>query len=129
MKVVSGAPTRIYDVHHARKTGSPTSREAHGDGDPIVVRGRESRLQGKVGQVSQCPVHETGGMRTASDDGLKYQDTGDKFVRICQTSSSLESRMPGNWHVRFGEGYLETCRKVTRWVATPLQRRAGKYSG
>jgi len=33
----------------------------------------------------------------------------------------MESRMPGNWHVRFGEGHGETdCRKAARRsVPTP----------
>jgi hypothetical protein len=36
--------------------------------------------------------------------------------------------MPGNWHIRFGGGQLEKCRKVTRWLPTQPQR-AGKSGG
>jgi hypothetical protein len=50
-KVMSGVPTVVSDVHDARNTGLPTGRETYGDGVPIVVRGRESRLHGEVGQV------------------------------------------------------------------------------
>jgi hypothetical protein len=46
------------NVHHVRKAGWPTSREAHGHGVPIVVDGvtpiqgdGKYRLQGEVGQV------------------------------------------------------------------------------
>ena len=50
-KVMNGVPTVVYDVHDGRNTGWPTGRETDGHGVPIVVRGRESRLQGEVGQV------------------------------------------------------------------------------
>jgi len=49
MKVMSGVPTAIYDVHHARKAGWPTRGDPYGDGIPIVVSGWESQLQGEVG--------------------------------------------------------------------------------
>jgi hypothetical protein len=52
---------------------------------------------------------------------VSYQGTGKEAVRRVDLKL-LESRMPGNWHVRFGEGYLETCRQGTRWVATPPRK-------
>ena len=39
-------------MYRERNMGSPTGRETYGDGDPIVVGERESRLQGEVGQVA-----------------------------------------------------------------------------
>jgi len=36
-----------------KSTRSPTGREPHGDGDPIVVRGRESWPHGEAGQVDR----------------------------------------------------------------------------
>jgi hypothetical protein len=35
-----------------KNAGSPTGREPLGDGVPVVVSGRESRLHGEGGQVS-----------------------------------------------------------------------------
>jgi hypothetical protein len=46
---MSGIPTAIYIVHHARNAGWPKSREAQGHGIPIVVNGWESPPQGEVG--------------------------------------------------------------------------------
>jgi hypothetical protein len=40
--------------------GSPTGREPHGDGALVVVRGRESRLHGEGGQVSNDRQHARG---------------------------------------------------------------------
>src|SRR4051794_13044010 len=48
---MSGEPNPCSDVRHPRSLGSPTGREPYGDGAPIVVRGRESRSHGEVGQV------------------------------------------------------------------------------
>jgi hypothetical protein len=49
IKGMNGVPTTIYDVHHARKAGLPKRGDLYGDGIPIVVSERESRLQGEVG--------------------------------------------------------------------------------
>ncbi len=38
-------------VRFVRNSGSPTGRESYGDGDLVVVRGRESLLHGEGGQV------------------------------------------------------------------------------
>ena len=81
MKGMSGAPTRIYDVHHARKAGWPTRGDPQGHGLPIVVGGWENQLQGEVGEVGECPEHQTGGKRNAPGDGLMSQDTGQEVVR------------------------------------------------
>src|SRR3954454_7195363 len=35
------------------KAGSPVGREPHGDGAPVVVRGRESRPHGEGGQATR----------------------------------------------------------------------------
>jgi hypothetical protein len=50
-KEAKGEPNPTYYVQLARNAGSPTGRESYGDGAPIVVRGRESRLHGEGGQV------------------------------------------------------------------------------
>ena len=50
-KGTNGEPNPTYHVQLARNTGSPTGRESYGDGAPIVVRRRESRLHGEGGQV------------------------------------------------------------------------------
>lgn len=41
------------NVHYVRNARSPKSREAHGDGAFVVVRGRESRLHGEGRQVDR----------------------------------------------------------------------------
>jgi hypothetical protein len=41
----------VLNVNRAGTAGSPTGREPYGDGVPIVVRERESRLHGEGGQV------------------------------------------------------------------------------
>ena len=51
LKEANEEPKRTYHVQLARNSGSPTGRESYGDGDPIVVRGRESRPHGEGGQV------------------------------------------------------------------------------
>ena len=50
-KEANGEPNPTYHVQLARNTGSPKGRESYGDGAPIVVCGRESRLHGEGGQV------------------------------------------------------------------------------
>ena len=40
--------------------GSPTGREPYGDGALVVVRGRENRLHGEGGQVSNDRQHARG---------------------------------------------------------------------
>jgi hypothetical protein len=51
LKEANEGPTQTYYVQLARNSGSPKGRESYGDGDPIVVRGRESRPHGEGGQV------------------------------------------------------------------------------
>ena len=50
-KEANGEPNPTSHVQLVRNAGSPTGRESYGDGDPIVVRGRESLLHGEGGQV------------------------------------------------------------------------------
>lgn len=68
-KGLKRAPNSLYYIHHDRNSGLPKGRESYGDGDPIVVGGRESLLHvtgqvrhtgcgqqprpGEVGQVSE----------------------------------------------------------------------------
>jgi hypothetical protein len=49
-KGLKRAPTSLYHIHHDRNSGLPKGRESYGDGDPIVVGGRESLLH-VTGQV------------------------------------------------------------------------------
>jgi hypothetical protein len=44
-KDTNGAPTAVLNVTQARNAGLPKGREPYGNGDPIVVRGRESLPQ------------------------------------------------------------------------------------
>jgi hypothetical protein len=46
-----GGLNRARYVRHQGNSRSPVGREPHGDGAPIVVRGRESRPHGEGGQV------------------------------------------------------------------------------
>jgi hypothetical protein len=48
---MSGRPNPRYHVQDTGKLGLPKGREPYGDGAPIVVRGRENRPHGEVGQV------------------------------------------------------------------------------
>src|SRR5260370_41224743 len=50
-KGMNGTPQPRSDVFWFRNSGSPNGREPHGDGAPVVVRGRESRPHGEGGQV------------------------------------------------------------------------------
>ena len=50
-------------VNHARKTRLPTGREPYGNGVPVVVSGRESRLHGEGGQASQGNGRTWGNVR------------------------------------------------------------------
>jgi hypothetical protein len=53
LKGTNWAPTAVLNVTQARNAGLPTGREPYGNGAPVVVRGRESRLHGEGGQVSR----------------------------------------------------------------------------
>jgi hypothetical protein len=48
---MSGRPKSCYYVDTKGSMRSPKGCEPHGDGGPIVVRGRESRPHGEAGQV------------------------------------------------------------------------------
>ena len=72
-KVVNDPPTTVYDVHQVRNTGSPTQGDLHGDGFPIVVSERESRLQGKGGKMGDSLQKKSEEKRNATDDTLHYE--------------------------------------------------------
>ena len=65
LKVTNWAPTTVLNVVRARNAGSPTGGDPHGDGVPVVVRGRESRPHGEGGQVSEIATRK--GMRNADN--------------------------------------------------------------
>jgi len=55
-EAIQGDERSAYVALHRQlceNVGSPTGRESYGDGAPIVVCGRESRLLGEGGQVSR----------------------------------------------------------------------------
>jgi len=63
--------------------GSPTGREPYGDGVPIVVRGRESRLHGEGEQVSKMIQDaEVREMRTAETILNIIQDRGQRGLPL-----------------------------------------------
>jgi hypothetical protein len=109
----------------SRDTGSPTGREAQGDGAAVVVRGRENRLHGEGPQVlgrlevkaAVMATAETG-LAAYADPGVGRQSTGkpdeiERFlsglVRGCgKVPATATRRHPTLPHVRFDERDLET---------------------
>ena len=65
LKVTNRAPATVLNVVRARNAGSPTGGDPHGDGVPVIVRGRESRPHGEGGQVSEIATRK--GMRNANN--------------------------------------------------------------
>ena len=76
IKVMSGVPTAIYDVHHARKTGWPIRGDPQGHGIPRVVGERESRLQGEGEQGGQWSCLTGEEKRDAAVCSLTTETTG-----------------------------------------------------
>jgi hypothetical protein len=72
-KGLKRAPNSLYYIHHDRNSGLPKGRESYGDGDPIVVGGRESLL------------HAAGQARHAEKDAIRFWA---KWVR-CQRSPAF----------------------------------------
>ncbi len=88
-----------------RKAGLPTGREAHGSGAARVVAGVttgqgvwESHAQGEGRQGS-------GGLAQGGTRNADRRNCPRTHLR--EQALTLESRMPGNWHVRFGGGPTE----------------------
>lgn len=123
-----GVPAAIVDVHHARNSGWPKSRETHGDGVPRGVSERESRLQGEGGEAGECPANETRDKRHTVEEGLIQQETGKDTVRYLHPQAT-GAPDAGKLACPVRRGQLETCRKVTRWLPTRLGRRVGKLVG
>ena len=79
LKGMSGEPKGLSG-QPSRTTGSPNGREPHGDRALIVVSGRESRLQGEGGQVSEgkdsrrCEMHN-------NRSRIPPEDTGEPDAR------------------------------------------------
>ena len=74
-KGLKRAPTPLYYIHHDRNSGLPKGRESYGDGDPIVVGGRESLLH----VSGQAPAR---GTRTATAPGRSGSGvTGSQALR------------------------------------------------
>jgi hypothetical protein len=79
--VTNKTPTEVFDVLCARNMGLPNGGDPYGDGIPIVVSERESRLQGEVGH---------GGKAGRKSD----MERGDMPAMKCQ--SITIRRMHGN---------------------------------
>ena len=62
--------------------GSPTGRESYGDGVLVVVRGRESRLHGEGGQVTDIPDDEVREMRNAETVLSVIQERGKRGLPL-----------------------------------------------
>lgn len=62
--------------------GSPTGRESYGDGVPIVVRERESRLHGEGEQVTRFQDYKVREMRTAETILNIIQDRGKRGLLL-----------------------------------------------
>jgi len=77
-------------------TGSPTGREAYGDGVVIVVRGRESRPHGEGPQVSDDRSIEVAAMAIAENTRVIYSDLSEEW--------HWKAGRHRKSHIRFGEG-------------------------
>jgi hypothetical protein len=97
-------------------TGSPTSREAHGDGAIVVVRARESLVHGEgwqvtprtnVGRYAKC------GEPYLPEDSFRNEAEAEKMKSVL-----LESRMHGNRARTVREGADENVRNATRQPPT-----------
>jgi hypothetical protein len=62
-KDMNGASKLVYYVVYIRNVGLPKGRKSYGDGVPIVVRVRESLIQGEGEQVRY--LYEKEGKRDA----------------------------------------------------------------
>ena len=76
-------------------TGSPTGREAQGDGVTVVVRGRESRSHGEGPQVSDDWSIEVAAMARAENIWVIYSDLPEEW--------HWKAGRHRKSHIRFGE--------------------------
>ena len=94
LKGMSGEPKGLSG-QPSRTTGSPHGREPHGDRALIVVSGRESRLQGEGGQVSEgkdsrrCEMHNN----RSRDPSRGYWRAG--CTETCPSGSGRGGRKRG----------------------------------
>ena len=92
---MNGPPTSRSDVLYGGTAGWPTGCEPSGHGAAVVVRGRESRLQGDnnpQGEGQQASLASRG------DGSARCREPGPTAPR------ELESRMMRKYPVRFGGG-------------------------
>jgi hypothetical protein len=95
-KGTKGTPTPRYDVRSLGNRGSPTGREAHGDGAAVVVRGRESRPHGEGRQVDRGRGED--GRRDANAPNHLDPTTGepDDTERVTSGSEGGGGKRPTN---------------------------------
>src|SRR3954454_1940482 len=93
-------------------TGSPTGREAQGDGVVIVVRGRESRSHGEGPQVSDDQSIEVAAMARAENIRVIYSDLPEEW--------HWKAGRHRKSHIRFGEGVLEKYRRKRQLASSLL---------
>jgi hypothetical protein len=99
-------------------TGSPTGREAQGDGVAVVVRERESRPHGEGPQVSDDRSIEVAGMAIAKNIRVIYSDLSEEW--------HWKAGRHRKSHIRFGEGVPEKCHvAATRRLPTLRHVRFG----
>jgi hypothetical protein len=79
----TGNLTSSSKVLNRRKSGSPKSREAHGDGVAVVVRGRESRLHNTCGSV-QVRRRATGDFRQQIERRYAKCKTPTQYLQSCK---------------------------------------------
>jgi len=72
-KGANETPTEVYDVSCGRNMGWPTWGDPQGDGIPIVLRERESRLHREVGEGDQAV--RTNGMEHGEMAAMTCQRT------------------------------------------------------
>ena len=99
-------------------TGSPTGREAQGDGVVIVVRGRESRSHGEGPQVSDDQSIEVVAMARAENILVIYSDLSEEW--------HWKAGRHRKSHIRFGEGVLEKYRCKRQLAGTLLDLAGGE---
>ena len=102
-------------------TGSPTGREAQGDGVAVVVRGRESRPHGEGPQVSDDRGIEVAGMAIAENIRVIYFDLSEEW--------HWKAGRHRKSHIRFGEGVLEKYRRKRQLAGTLLYLTSGLGRG
>src|SRR5262245_5316042 len=92
---MSGRPQSRSDVRRSRNVRSPNGREPQGDGGPIVVRVREIRIHGEVGQVIRWRA------------AWRYATC--KTPKRRWPSSGIVARKGKTWRTSIDDSTIRTC--------------------